>query len=254
MTSTILLIATISMALCICIFLFWLTFSLYQYKLEKIGLKSFFYGLTAFWIVVIAFLFRFFILPPLSNFEEGICYGFLNIFLILGTYSFVDGAVNTFRSESDIANQKTTRWTSALLIVMIVLVIHTVIIMIHRFLDVQTFYDRIDYKAQINDSLIFVIILLALKIMLSQRREFHGGLFEKVVTNIIIAIVVMVIAGTLITTAYNPIIRSGDTFTDLSNLRLSLGILGMIVISIPFYLTFRSIKEFRQSVSKFNVN
>lgn len=208
-----------------------------QFKFYIIGL--FFYGLTVF-----CFFLEFILFPPLNDFEYVILDSGLSISPLIGMFYFIKGTEKLAKQENP--GFKKNELLYNLYFYFTIITIFLVYVVYVSFVALsKTIYEILHV---ISFVFYAIIVVLALILLLEYKQNF-SAIIDKIITQYILAIVLLIVAGLIITEALEPIRADKIIFTDLSNLRTGIATIGAFIIFIPFIICYRSVSKFRKLLS-----
>lgn len=205
-----------------------------QFKYYIIGL--FFYGLT-----VLSFFLLFIVFSPSNEIASSILQLLVFVAPFIGIFYFVKGTDYLAKKEKPDLIRDERLYNLVVYFTIILIVYDTIIVIIWSILP-QIIADILDYSTYF---LIAILLVLALKLLFEYKKAFLPPL-DKIILQYILAVILLIGSGSVLTFVLDPIISEDLTFTDLSYLRNSIAVISASIILIPFIICFRSVSKFRK--------
>ncbi len=217
--------------------------TIYEFeKLESNLFRYYIIGFIFYTLGSIGFFLRYLVFPPLSSFESAF-FGLLGgISPLLGLFYLLKGTEYLAKEETDKFSRNESLTKIIFYLLLSIAIIQAIYMPLVGYSD--TMFELMRLIALI---LFFITFSLAFK-LLYEYKKFFNPTFAKIVQRYAIAIVLYIIGGVSSATAYDPIEYGGATFSDLSYLRVGLGLIGTILAFMPFIIFYKSVHTFRKTL------
>ena len=90
-----------------------------------------------------------------------------------------------------------------------------------------------------------IIAFLALKLLFEYKNTLNE-VFAKIIFHYILAVVFLIVGGAILVIIFMPISGDAQTITDLTYLRNTIGLVGALIIFLPFVICYKSVSKFRK--------
>lgn len=237
---TILVIALAIVNISILILVIW---TLYEFiKLDKELFRSYIIGLFFYGITVMLFFIQYIILAPLSTFENAIIGSGTYIFPLVGIFYFLKGTEDLARKETSTFTKNEVLYKTILYL----FVIESVYLILYL---PMSFVSKDIYEIYMSFSYLLysICVVLAVILFLEYRTAFTD-VFKKIISHYIIAVGLLIGAGTLITYSLAPVQIGDATLMEISLFRIIIALFGSFIIFIPFLICYVSVYKFRKAL------